>query len=51
MNKSQISLFTLVSGRPISSTHEVDSFLRIMSTCTAIGQAAGTAAMAIKDGV
>ncbi|NMB97254.1 MAG: FAD-dependent oxidoreductase [Clostridiaceae bacterium] len=34
----------LVAGRPISSTHEAHSSLRIMPTCTAIGEAAGTAA-------
>jgi hypothetical protein len=42
----------LVAGRPISSTHEAHSSLRIMPTCTAMGQAAGTAAaLAIKDEV
>lgn len=42
----------LVAGRPISSTHEAHSSLRVMPTCTAMGQAAGTAAaMAIKYGV
>ena len=42
----------LVAGRPISSTHEAHSSLRIMPTCTAMGQAAGTAAaMAVKEGV
>jgi len=34
----------LVAGRPISSTHEAHSSLRIMPTCTALGEAAGTAA-------
>jgi len=42
----------LVAGRPISSTHEAHSSLRVMPTCTALGQAAGTAAaMAIKEGI
>lgn len=42
----------LVAGRPISSTHEAHSSFRIMPTCTALGQAAGTAAaMAIKEGI
>ncbi|WP_041644151.1 FAD-dependent oxidoreductase [Mahella australiensis] len=41
----------LVAGRPISSTHEAHSSLRVMPACTAMGQAAGTAAaMAIKAG-
>ena len=34
----------MVAGRPISSTHEAHSSLRIMPTCAAIGEAAGTAA-------
>ena len=34
----------LVAGRPISSTHAAHSSLRIMPTCTAIGEAAGIAA-------
>lgn len=42
----------LVAGRPISSTHEAHSSLRVMPTCTAMGQAAGTAAaIALKEGV
>ncbi len=41
----------LVAGRPISSTHEAHASLRIMPTCTALGEAAGTAAaMSLKDG-
>ena len=34
----------LVTGRPISATHEAHSSLRIMPICIALGQAAGTAA-------
>jgi len=34
----------LVAGRPIGSTHVAHSSLRIMPTCTGIGEAAGTAA-------
>jgi hypothetical protein len=34
----------LVAGRPISSTHEAHSSLRVMPIAIAIGQAAGTAA-------
>jgi len=34
----------IVAGRPISSTHEAHSSLRIMPTCTAMGEAAGIAA-------
>lgn len=42
----------LVAGRPISSTHEAHSSLRVMPACTAMGQAAGTAAaIAIKAGI
>ena len=42
----------LISGRPISATHEAHSSLRIMPICMAIGQAAGTAAaLSIEGGV
>jgi ribulose 1,5-bisphosphate synthetase/thiazole synthase len=42
----------LVSGRCISATHEGMAGARVMGTCMAIGQAAGTAAaMAAKDGI
>jgi len=42
----------LVSGRCISATHEGMAGSRVMGTCMAIGQAAGTAAaLAIKQGV
>ena len=42
----------LVAGRCISSTHEAMSAIRVMSTCMAMGEAAGRAArIAIKDGV
>jgi hypothetical protein len=34
----------LVSGRCISATHEAMAGARVMGTCMAIGQAAGTAA-------
>jgi hypothetical protein len=34
----------IVSGRPISSTHEAHSAYRIMPICTSIGEGAGTAA-------
>lgn len=34
----------LVAGRPVSSDHAAHASLRIMPTCTAIGEAAGTAA-------
>lgn len=34
----------LVAGRPISATHEAHSSLRVMGTCMALGEAAGTAA-------
>lgn len=34
----------LIAGRPISSTHEAHSAIRIMPICSAIGEAAGTAA-------
>jgi len=42
----------LVSGRCISATHQAMAGARVMGTCMAIGQAAGTAAaMAVRDGV
>ena len=42
----------LVSGRCISATHEAMAAFRVMGTCTAIGQAAGTAAaLAVQAGV
>ncbi|HBM81181.1 MAG TPA: FAD-dependent oxidoreductase [Clostridiaceae bacterium] len=42
----------LVAGRPISSTHEAHSSIRVMPSCTSIGQAAGTAAaMCIDKGI
>ena len=42
----------LVAGRPISSTHEAHSSLRVMPPCTAMGQAAGTAAaLALARGI
>ena len=42
----------LVAGRCISTTHEAMSAIRVMSTCMAMGEAAGRAArIAIKDGV
>ena len=42
----------LIAGRPISSTHEAHSSLRVMPICLAIGQAAGTAAaLCAKNGV
>lgn len=42
----------LVAGRPISATHEAHSSLRIMPTCTGLGQAAGVAAaLSIKDNI
>jgi hypothetical protein len=34
----------LVAGRPISATHEAHASLRVMGTCMALGEAAGTAA-------
>ena len=34
----------LIAGRPISSTHEAHSAIRIMPICSAIGEAAGAAA-------
>jgi hypothetical protein len=42
----------LVSGRCISATHQAMAGARVMGTCMAIGQAAGTAAaMAVRAGV
>jgi len=42
----------LVSGRCISATHQAMAGARVMGTCMAIGQAAGTAAaLAVRDGV
>ncbi len=41
----------LVAGRPISSTHEAHSAIRIMPIAAAIGEAAGaTAALCVKQG-
>lgn len=34
----------IISGRPISSTHEAHSAIRIMPQCMRIGEAAGVAA-------
>jgi hypothetical protein len=42
----------LVSGRCISATHQGMAGARVMGTCVAIGEAAGTAAAwAVLDGV
>jgi hypothetical protein len=42
----------LVSGRCISATHQGMAGARVMGTCMAIGEAAGTAAaLAVRDGV
>jgi len=42
----------LVAGRCISSTHEAMAAIRVMSTCMAIGEAAGRAAeMAVQKGI
>ncbi|MFW5976816.1 MAG: FAD-dependent oxidoreductase [Bacillota bacterium] len=42
----------LVVGRPISSTHAAHASLRIMPTCTAIGEAAGVAmALSYKNNI
>ena len=41
----------LVAGRSISATHEAMSAVRVMATCMAMGEAAGTAArMAVRAG-
>ena len=34
----------IVTGRPVSATHEAHASLRVMGTCMALGEAAGTAA-------
>ena len=42
----------LVSGRCISATHQAMAGARVMGTCMALGQAAGTAAaLAVRDGI
>jgi len=42
----------LVAGRPISSSHEAHSSLRVMPPCAGMGQAAGTAAaLALESGI
>jgi hypothetical protein len=42
----------IVTGRPISSTHEAHSAYRIMPICTSIGEGAGTAtAIAVKKNI
>jgi len=42
----------LVAGRCISTTHEAMAAIRVMSTCMAMGEAAGRAAkMAVKEGM
>ena len=42
----------LVAGRCISTTHEAMAAIRVMSTCMAMGEAAGRAAgMAVREGV
>lgn len=42
----------LIAGRPISSTHEAHSAIRVMPIAAAIGEAAGAAAaLCLKDGV
>ena len=42
----------LVAGRCISTTHEALAAIRVMSTCMAMGEAAGrAAAMAVREGV
>ena len=42
----------LVAGRCISTTHEAMAAIRVMSTCMAMGEAAGRAAgMAVREGI
>jgi len=42
----------IVAGRPLSSTHEAHSAIRVMPICSNIGEAAGiAAALCIKDGL
>ena len=42
----------LVAGRCVSTTHEAMAAIRVMSTCMAMGEAAGrAAAMAVREGV
>lgn len=42
----------LVAGRCISTTHEAMAAIRVMSTCMAMGEAAGSAArLAVQDGI
>ncbi|HPC61300.1 MAG TPA: FAD-dependent oxidoreductase [Verrucomicrobiota bacterium] len=42
----------LVAGRCISTTHEAMAAIRVMSTCMALGEAAGrAAALAVREGV
>lgn len=42
----------LIAGRCISTTHEAMAAIRVMSTCMAMGEAAGRAAkMAVREGV
>ncbi len=41
----------IVTGRPISATHEAHASLRVMGTCMALGEAAGSAAaLAVRGG-
>ena len=40
----------LVAGRPLSSTHEAHSAIRVMPICSNIGEAAGlAAALCVKE--
>jgi len=39
----------IVTGRPIAATHEAHASLRVMGTCMALGEAAGTAAALAAD--
>lgn len=42
----------LVTGRPISATHEANASARVTPTCMALGESAGTAAaLAVRNGV